>query len=176
MTYYLCRQLKGGGMEISMKKRINNLKFLIMDVDGTLTDGKIYMGVNGELLKTFNIKDGCGIHDILIPSGITPIILTGRKSKILENRCKELGIEQVYQGISNKIDKIYTISSDLSQIAYIGDDINDLACMTLVKEAGGIIGCPKDAVKQVVDIADYIAEHNGGDGAVRDFIEWLLLC
>ena len=72
------------------------IKFFIMDVDGTLTDGKIYMGNDGELCKAFCIKDGCGIHDILIPAGIRPIIITGRKSKILENRCKEIGSEQSY--------------------------------------------------------------------------------
>ena len=66
-----------------------------MDVDGTLTDGKIYMGNDGELCKAFCIKDGCGIHDILIPAGIRPIIITGRKSKILENRCKEIGIKEL---------------------------------------------------------------------------------
>lgn len=82
------------------------IKFFIMDVDGTLTDGKIYMGNDGELCKAFCIKDGCGIHDILIPAGIRPIIITGRKSKILENRCKEIGIKELYQGVANKIEKL----------------------------------------------------------------------
>ncbi len=145
-----------------------------MDVDGTLTDGKIYMSNEGELCKAFSIKDGCGIHDIAIPKGIIPVIITGRKSDIVLNRCKELGIADVYQGISNKIEKILDITSDFSTVAYIGDDINDLSCMNLVKEAGGIVGCPKDAVKMVLELADYVADHNGGDGAVRDFIEWLV--
>lgn len=148
-------------------------KYLVMDVDGTMTDGKIYMGNTGELFKAFNIKDGCGIHDILIPSGITPIIITGRESDIVLSRCKEIGIIEVYQGVTNKIEKLLCITSDLSTVAYIGDDINDLPCMIPVKEAGGIIGCPKDAVRKVKDLADYIADHNGGDGAVRDFIEWI---
>lgn len=153
---------------------ISMIKYLVMDVDGTLTDGKIYMGNDGEMMKAFNIKDGCGIHDILIPAGITPVIITGRTSKILENRCKELGITNLHQGISNKIEKLLTITTDLSSVAYIGDDINDLSCMEPVKVAGGLVGCPADAVKRVVDIADFIAEHNGGDGAVRDFIEWIV--
>lgn len=67
---------------------MDKIKYLVMDVDGTLTDGKIYMGNDGEILKAFNIKDGYGIHDIAIPRGIIPIIITGRSSKILENRCK----------------------------------------------------------------------------------------
>lgn len=145
-----------------------------MDVDGTLTDGKIYMGIDGEVMKAFNIKDGCGIHDILIPAGIIPVIITGRTSKIVKNRCMELEIKEIFQGVSNKTDKLFTITKNLSQIAYIGDDINDLSCMKLIKEAGGIIGCPADAVQKVRDISDFISLRNGGDGAVREFIEWVI--
>ena len=151
-----------------------NIKYMVMDVDGTLTDGKIYMGNNGELMKAFSVKDGCGIHDILIPSGITPIVITGRKSDIVLKRCKEIGIVEVYQGINNKIDKLFTITSDFSSVAYIGDDINDFSCMMLVKEAGGIVGCPKDSVSKVTRIADFVSGYKGGDGAVRNFIEWLV--
>ena len=145
-----------------------------MDVDGTLTDGKIYMGNNGEMMKAFSIKDGCGIHDILLPAGIIPIIITGRTSDIIVNRCREIGIKTIYQGVSNKIEKLLSITSNLSEVAYIGDDINDLSCMEPVKEAGGVIGCPKDAVKRIIELADFVAEHDGGDGAVRDFIEWIV--
>lgn len=150
------------------------IKYLVMDVDGTLTDGKIYMGNDGEAMKAFSIKDGCGIHDILIPAGIVPVIITGRSSKIVENRCGEIGIKEIHQGISNKIEKLLSITDDLSSVAYIGDDINDLSCMKPVKEAGGKIGCPADAVKKVKEIADFISTKNGGDGAVREFIEWLV--
>ncbi|WP_249328948.1 KdsC family phosphatase [Wansuia hejianensis] len=148
-------------------------KYLVMDVDGTLTDGKIYMGNSGEMMKAFNIKDGCGIHDILLPAGIIPIIITGRQSDIVINRCREIGITDIYQGINNKLEKLNNISSDLSCVAYIGDDINDLSCMRSIKSAGGLIGCPKNAVKQVLDLVDYISDYDGGDGAVRDFIEWI---
>lgn len=152
-----------------------NVKYFVMDVDGTLTDGKIYMGASGEMFKAFNIKDGCGINDILKPMGVVPIIITGRESQILLNRCKELGIEEIYQGVSNKIDKLRVITNNLGEVAYIGDDINDLSCMIPIKEAGGIIGCPKDAAEKVVQLADFVSKRNGGDGAVREFIEWLLL-
>lgn len=156
-------------------KRIN---ILIMDVDGTLTDGKIYMGSNGEIFKAFSIKDGCGIHDILIPFGIEPVIITGRESDILKMRCKELGIKKLYQGVADKLILIEEIvlSQKLSyqNIAYIGDDINDLPCMEKIKSNGGIIGCPADAVRSVIKISDFIAEHRGGEGAVRDFIEYLV--
>ena len=150
------------------------IKFLVMDVDGTLTDGKIYISPYGEAMKAFNIKDGCGIHDILMPAGITPVIITGRTSDIVLNRCKELGITEVYQGVRDKIGKLKEITDDLKAVAYIGDDINDLSCMKPIKDAGGIVGCPADAVKSVQNMADYVASHNGGDGAVRDFIEWLV--
>lgn len=161
-------------IEIIKDGRSKMIKYIVMDVDGTLTDGKIYMGNGGEIMKAFNIKDGCGIHDIAIPAGIIPVIITGRSSKILENRCKEIGITLLYQGVRNKIDKLLAVTDDFSRVAYIGDDINDLPCMNQVKTAGGIIGCPADAVKKVVSIADYVSSRNGGDGAVRDFIEWIV--
>lgn len=157
---------------------MKEIKYLVMDVDGTLTDGKIYMGIDGEVLKAFNIKDGCGIHDLLIPAGIEPIIITGRKSKILENRCKELGIKKIYQGVVDKIQVLKNILLEekmtFSNVAYIGDDINDLQCMERVKIENGLVGCPADSVKKVQEIADYICALEGGNGAVREFIEWIL--
>lgn len=150
------------------------VKFLVMDVDGTLTDGKIYMGQNGEVMKAFNIKDGAGIHDILIPLGIIPVIITGRNSDIVLNRCMELGIKNVFQGVEDKLGKLCKITEDLRSVAYIGDDINDLTCMKGIKEAGGLVGCPKDAMSRIKEIADFVSIHDGGDGAVRDFIEWII--
>ena len=156
----------------------NKIKYLVMDVDGTLTDGKIYMGYNGEAMKAFNVKDGCGIHDILIPAGIIPVIITGRRSLILENRCRELEIINLYQGVKNKVAVLDQILSDseyeYSSVAYIGDDINDLSCMRKVKVQGGILGCPADSVNEVIEISDYVCEKKGGEGAVREFIEWLM--
>lgn len=143
-----------------------------MDVDGTLTDGTIYMAPSGELCKAFNIKDGYGIHDILIPFGIIPVIITGRSSNIVLKRCKELGIKEIYQGVSNKIEKLREVTSNLSCVAYIGDDLNDLPCMSEVKKEGGLVGCPHDAIDKVKAICDFISIYNGGNGAVRDFIEW----
>ena len=150
------------------------IKYLVMDVDGTLTDGKIYIGNKGEMMKAFSIKDGCGIHDLLIPSGIQPIIITGRKSKILLKRCKELGIKRIYQNVKDKKEILKSISEELNTFAYIGDDINDLPVMQLIKDAGGLIGCPSDAVLKVKTISNFVSEYKGGSGAVRDFIEFLL--
>ncbi len=150
------------------------IKYLAMDVDGTLTDGKIYMSPSGEAMKAFSIKDGCGIHDLLLPAGITPLIITGRVSEIVINRCREIGIENVYQGVDDKLEKLKEATGSLAETAYIGDDINDLSCMTEVKKSGGLAGCPADAAKQVSDIADFISRFRGGDGAVRDFIEYII--
>ena len=144
-----------------------------MDVDGTLTDGKIYMSPSGESMKAFNIKDGCGIHDILLPRQIIPVIITGRKSEIVLNRCREIGIEQVFQNVSNKLHKLKEITPILDCVAYIGDDINDYEVMEAINAAGGLVGCPADAVNDIKILSDYIAPHNGGEGAVRDFIEWI---
>jgi 3-deoxy-D-manno-octulosonate 8-phosphate phosphatase (KDO 8-P phosphatase) len=151
-----------------------NIRYLAMDVDGTLTDGKIYMGNSGEICKAFNIRDGYGICNMAIPKGIIPVVITGRKSEIVLNRCRELGIEHIYQGVSDKEQALKAVTSSLSEVAYIGDDINDIPCMNLVKKSGGIVGCPKDAAKEVLDLADYVSEFAGGNGAVRDFIEWIL--
>lgn len=151
-----------------------NVKYLVMDVDGTLTDGKIYMSPYGETCKAFNTKDGYGIHDLIIPAGIIPIIITGRKSEIVEKRCDEIGICDIYQGVVSKEKILEQIVENLEQVAYIGDDVNDLSCIEIVKKAGGIVGCPGDAAKQVANLSDYISTKNGGDGAVREFIEWLL--
>lgn len=155
-----------------------SIKMLVMDVDGTLTDGKIYMGSQGELCKAFDIKDGLGIHDILIPAGIIPVILTGRKSEIVEIRCRELGIKELHQGVTDKQERLYSVLSrwnlDCSSVAYIGDDINDLPCMKAVKKAGGLTACPGDAAAEVRQTVDYICGSRGGNGAVRELIDWLL--
>lgn len=152
---------------------MGKIKYLVMDVDGTLTDGKIYMSASGEAMKAFNIKDGYGIGNLLVKLSIEPVILTGRSSEIVSNRCKELGINSVFQGIKDKAETLIRITDDLSTIAYIGDDLNDILCMKLVKQSGGIIGCPADAVEDVKLISDFVSSFPGGEGAVRDFIDWI---
>lgn len=157
----------------------NKIKLLILDVDGTLTDGKIYMGNDGELFKAFDIKDGCGIHDILPKVGIIPVIITARTSNIVFNRCKEIGISECHQGVRDKLTKMrelakkYGLDSNdddiYEEIAYMGDDIIDIKCMRHC----GLIACPNNAVKRVKEISHFVSEFNGGDGAVREFIEIL---
>lgn len=160
------------------------IKLLVMDVDGTLTDGKIYMGNSGELFKTFDVKDGCGIKDILPTHGIIPVVITARQSAMLKKRCEELLITEIHQGIRNKLDRLDDILQKISQrdrclysyenVAYIGDDILDLQCMKPIHRAGGVIGCPCDAVNEVIQIADFTSSKKAGSGAVREFIEYLI--
>lgn len=151
-----------------------NVKAFVMDVDGTLTDGKIYMGAEGEVLKAFNIKDGYGIHEILPIYGIMTIILTGRTSKIVLNRAKELDVDLVLQNIKDKKEAIIGISQKynikLEEIVYVGDDLIDLEAMKIC----GLKGCPADAVKEIIQISDFVSSKIGGEGAVREFIEWLI--
>lgn len=146
---------------------------LVMDVDGTLTDGKIYMSANGELMKAFNIKDGYAIAR-LRDYGIEPVIITGRSSEIVKQRCTELKIKELHQGIENKSYKLRDVCEklhiELSQVAYIGDDLNDLPCMNIC----GYSACPSDAMKKVKDHVSYVCQTKGGDGAVREFIDYLL--
>lgn len=154
------------------------IKFVVMDVDGTLTDGKIYMGSSGEMMKAFNIKDGYGIHDKLLPNDIVPVIITGRESSIVENRCKELGIHEIHQGVTNKLECLeeilWRLNSTLESVAYIGDDLNDLSCMEAVRVAHGLTGCPSDADKVLIKLCDFVCTKKGGDGAVREFIDYIL--
>ena len=91
-----------------MKKDFSNIKLFAMDVDGTLTDGKIYIGNDGEVMKAFNAKDGLGIK-LLIKKGIVPIIITGRRSKIVTRRCEEIGITVLYQGVRDKADSLKNV-------------------------------------------------------------------
>lgn len=147
-----------------------DIKLLVMDVDGTLTDGKIYMSANGELMKAFNIKDGYALAH-LREYGIEPVIITGRESEIVRQRCLELNILELYQGIENKLFLLKDICSkygvDLSGVAYIGDDLNDLQCISYC----GCTACPADAMDIVKKKVDYVCKARGGEGAVREFIE-----
>lgn len=149
------------------------IKALVMDVDGTLTDGKVYMGVSGEIMKAFDIKDGYMIAR-LSTYNIIPIIITGRESEILINRCKELNIHELHQGVHEKLNCLKQILQsyklNLTEVAYIGDDLNDKECL----EVCGLTGCPADAVFAIRQCVDYICSNKGGNGAVREFIEYII--
>lgn len=149
------------------------VKILAIDVDGTLTDGNIYLGNNGEEFKSFNVQDGYGIAHILPRLGIIPVIITGRESAIVSRRARELGIAELHQGISNKLEKLTEVAQKLgvsmSEVAYIGDDLNDLECIKKV----GYSGCPSNAYKSVKNSVTFVCSLEGGKGAVREFIDVL---
>ena len=148
----------------------SNIKLLVMDVDGTLTDGCIYCSGQGELFKAFNVKDGYAIAHILPEIGVIPVIITGRESDIVRFRASELGIKELHQGITDKLTKLKEVAEkyncSLENIAYIGDDLNDMPCI----EKCGITACPADSVPEVLPKVDYICKNNGGRGAVREFV------
>ena len=153
---------------------MGRIKLLVMDVDGTLTDGRIYMGQNGELMKAFDVKDGYGIANILPELGIIPVIITGRRSGIVEQRARELRITELYQGVSDKLAQLRRVGEKYDagpgEIAYMGDDLNDLACI----RSCGLSACPGDAAEEVRQAVDYVSSCGGGRGAVRDFIDRML--
>jgi len=159
---------------------MRSIKLLVLDIDGTMTDGKVYMGGQGEVMKAFDIKDGYAIYRLLPEHGIKPVVITGRSSKIVENRCLELGISELHQGCLDKGEKLKEIAHNsglnitedgkIQGCAYIGDDLIDLPGMLLSE----IVGCPSDAVREVREISSYICNKKGGDGAVREFVEWII--
>lgn len=153
-----------------------NITILFMDVDGTMTDGTIYLGTDGEVMKAFSVKDGRGIRYIMSEYGVKPVVLTGRNSVIVKKRCDELGISDCHLNVSDKVGIVaeYQKEAPPQSFAYIGDDSNDLQAMAFIKSHGGIVACPADADDSVKAISDYICHHNGGAGAVREFIDYLV--
>jgi len=148
------------------------IKLIVLDVDGTLTDGTICYGNSYIETKSFNVKDGM-ILKSLSKLDISVILLTGRKSEATTRRAEELDME-VLQNVSNKevILEKYIVEHRINpeQILYIGDDINDYAAMRLC----GFTACPADAVSEVRSFCGYVSHLQGGKGAVRDIIEMML--
>ena len=152
---------------------MQNMKYLVMDVDGTLTDGGIYYDGQGNEFKKFSVKDGAGIV-LARQADIKIIVLTGRECNATAKRMNELAVDLVIQNLSDKKDYLKCFMEQhkipKEEIGYIGDDINDLEAMKL----GGFVGCPADACHEVKELADYVSPVNGGYGAVRDIIEQIL--
>ena len=150
------------------------IKLIILDVDGTLTKGDIIIGSNGEEFKQFNVKDGYMIVNSQKKCNKIFSIITGRKSNIMEIRAKELGIEYLYQGIQDKVEIYEKLKLELNvsddETAYMGDDLNDLEVMKIV----GLVGAPSDACAEVLEEADFISSKKGGEGAVREFLGYIL--
>lgn len=154
-------------------KDLTKIKLFAMDVDGTLTDGKIYMGNDGEMFKAFSVKDGLAIK-LLKDYGIVPAIITGRNSKIVENRCLELGLTEFHQGVKNKAAKLaelmekYHLSKE--QVSYIGDDMNDLSAI----KTAGITFAPADCAESLKPFIDIILTKPSGQAPVREAVDMIL--
>lgn len=152
---------------------LNKIKLIVLDVDGTMTDGGVYIDNNRIETKKFNIKDGLGII-LAQNAGLEIMILTGRSSNCVAQRAKELNIKYTIQGVDDKVTYLnnFLLEHNLKreEIAYIGDDLNDLPSMKLA----GISICPSDACTDVKEYVDICLKSKGGEGAVREFIEILL--
>jgi len=151
-----------------------NIKLFITDIDGVWTDGGMYYDQAGNELKKFNTKDSAGIiflHFLNIPVAI----ITGESTKIVEYRAKKLNIKYVYQGVKNKLEVAESLCKllniNINNVAYIGDDINDIA---LLKNSG-LSACPANSPDYIKNIVNWILPINGGDGAFRYFVEKYLL-
>lgn len=156
-----------------MNDRLKDIRLLLLDVDGVLTDGGIMYDANGVETKVFNVRDGHGIK-MLQRHGIEVGIITGRTSVVVDIRAKELGIELVYQGSLKKIESYLDVKLktgfDDSQIAYIGDDVIDVPVMRRVIFAAA----PADALSEARSAAHYVTSLAGGKGAVREVCDLIL--
>ncbi len=149
------------------------IELIVLDVDGTLTDGKIIYTSNGDELKNFDVKDGLAIATWTKKLGKKVAIITGRTSKLVEKRASDLSITHLYQGIHNKDEILAQILQEenlnWNQVATIGDDLNDFK----MSKKAGISFAPNDASTYLKEIVNIVCSKNGGDGAVREMIEYI---
>tara|TARA_B110001454_G_scaffold213406_1_gene231577 strand:- start:38 stop:559 length:522 start_codon:yes stop_codon:yes gene_type:complete len=159
---------------IQNTKKCKKIKLVLTDVDGVLTDGGRYYSKDGEILKKFHVRDGMGIN-ILLRNNIKTIILTKEKSMITKKWAKDMNVFEVYSGlikkeqVLTKICKKYKIN--LNEIAFIGDDVNDVEVLKKV----GFAAVPNDSIFQVKKIADFVCKSSGGKGCFREISDLILL-
>lgn len=156
-----------------MSNKARNIELMAFDVDGVLTDGRIYYTEQGEALKTFNTLDGHGLK-MLRESGVKLAIITGRQSKMVERRAQELGFDFLYQAVSDKRKALseLMVQSGIGRekMGYMGDDIVDLPVMMAV----AFRAAPINAHEDVVSRADWVSKRPAGEGAVRELCDYLL--
>lgn len=160
-------------MERNYKEILNDINTFVFDVDGVLTDGTVHVSVEGELLRSMNIKDGYALKKA-VTSGYTVCIISGGKNEAVRKRLRGLGITDIHLGVEDKVEcldeffDVYEIKPE--NVAYMGDDIPDLYPMKLI----GLPTCPQDAAPEVKAVSKYISHKNGGKGCARDLIEQVL--
>ena len=157
-------------------RRARRIRLLLTDNDGVLTDTGVYYGADGEAVKRYSIRDGMGMERLRV-LGIETGIITGEKSPNVKRRAEKLKLKHLYLGVKDKTAALAGIRLETGfsndEIAYIGDDVNDLGIMDVIGEAG-LIAAPADAMPQVRSAAQYLCAWRGGNGAFRDFAEALI--
>lgn len=155
-------------------KDLSKIRLIVLDVDGTLTDGGIYYSSDGTESKRFSVKDGLGLRAAKA-AGLKLAILTGRVSPMVRRRAEELRFDYLTEGQQKKTEAMKDLmkqaGAGTDEVCYIGDDINDLPCM----ELAGVKMCPADAAREVREICDFVSSLPGGAGAVRECLEVILL-
>lgn len=160
-------------MEKNYKQILNDITTFVFDIDGVLTDGKLSITMEGQLLRTMNVKDGFAIKKA-IKAGYELLIISGGTNEGVRTRLKDLGISNIHLGIQDKVEcleeflDIYEIKPE--NVAYMGDDIPDIYPMKKV----ALPTCPQDAVSEVKAASLYISHKNGGQACVRDLIEQVM--
>ena len=156
-----------------VRARAANIRLLVLDVDGVMTDGRLQYDADGRECKVFNVKDGYGIRRV-IEAGIEVAIISGRQSIPVQTRADELGIRHVYLGKGTKLpvleELLAQLQLDLSAVAYVGDDLPDAPCI----EAAGLGVAVADAHAELDAIVDWHTHNGGGAGAVREVCDLLL--
>lgn len=156
-----------------LKERAKLVKLVLTDVDGVLTDGGVFYGSEGEVMKRFNIRDGMGVER-LREHGVDVGFITGEKSESVVKRAEKLRIEIVHLFCKDKPAVVRQIMEELGlapeQVAYIGDDVNDIEAMKLV----GFPATPADAMLQAREVAQFICRRPGGAGAFRELAEFII--
>ncbi len=160
-------------MTEALQQKAKAIKLAVFDIDGIMTDGRLYFTSLGDEIKAFNVKDGLGLK-LLRDSGVDVAIITGRTSELVKRRANDLKIEKLVQGREDKkaalLELLKNEGLTAEQVAYMGDDLPDLAAIRHV----GLGVTVSDALPIVKQHADYITESKGGDGAVREFCEWVM--
>ena len=161
-------------MNPKLLKKFQDIKIVLADVDGVLTDGGMYYSEKGEVLKKFNAKDGMGV-EILLRSKVKTVLLTRENSNIVKKRGSKIKAAATYIGTFNKESQLQKICKKFqvspAEIAYIGDDLNDLEIMKLV----GFSAMQSDGIKDLRKIVDYVCKNNGGHGAFREIVDLIVL-
>ncbi|MBI4523102.1 MAG: HAD-IIIA family hydrolase [Deltaproteobacteria bacterium] len=156
-----------------MRAHARKIRLLLLDIDGVLTDGGVVMDDRGDEIKRFHVRDGQGIR-LLMEAGIEVAFITGRSSRVVEHRAKDLGVRRVYQNVKNKLDVYHEIKTAMAlkdnEIAYVGDDIADLPLMRRV----GFPVTVQDGWKELRRESRYVTRRRGGEGAIRELAELLL--